>query len=135
MGLQWLWAINFTHAIAGHGAERMSEIQLAQLGGAVAGQTFGSESVFTTAFGVGANLTMLSFSRRHESEADHIGLVFMAIAGYDPHEAPEFWGRMSTMSGGEAPPEFMSTHPSHDTRISDLNGWIPEAMNYYQTGD
>lgn len=123
------------HAIAGHGAERMSEIQLAQLGGAAAGTTFGSESVLTMAYGVGANLTMLNFSRKHESEADHIGLIFMAIAGYDPHEAPKFWERMSTMSGGGAPPQFMSTHPSHDTRISDLNGWIPEAMGYYQGGE
>ncbi len=120
------------HAIAGHGAERMSEAQLAQLGGAVAGETFGSGSVYAMAFGVGANLTMLSFSRKHESEADHIGLIFMAIAGYDPHEAPGFWERMSAESGGGAPPEFVSTHPSHETRISDLNGWIPEAMEYYQ---
>jgi len=120
------------HAIAGHGAERMSEMQIAQLGGAAAGSAFGSESVLTAAYGVGANLTMLSFSRKHESEADHIGLVFMAIAGYNPSEAPEFWERMSTMSDGGAPPEFVSTHPSHETRISDLNAWIPEAMGYYQ---
>ena len=73
---------------------------------------------------------MLKFSREHESEADHIGLIFMAMAGYDPNEAPKFWERMTEGSGGQAPPEFLSTHPSHTTRIKDLQGWIPEAMKY-----
>jgi predicted Zn-dependent protease len=84
------------------------------------------------AVGMGTNLGMLKFSRKHESEADHMGLIFMAMAGYDPHGAPTFWERMSAGSGGQQPPEFMSTHPSHDTRIKDLQGWIPEAMGYYK---
>jgi predicted Zn-dependent protease len=75
---------------------------------------------------------MLKFSREHESEADRMGLTFMAMAGYDPSAAPAFWERMSSLSGGQQPPEFLSTHPSHETRINDLNGWIPEAMQYYK---
>jgi predicted Zn-dependent protease len=75
---------------------------------------------------------MLPFSRLHESEADKMGLIFMAMAGYNPQEAPKFWERMAKNSGGGAPPEFMSTHPSHETRIRDLNAQIPEAMKYYK---
>ena len=82
------------------------------------------------AVGAGTNLGMLSFSRSHESEADHIGLIFMTIAGYDPNAAPAFWERMTKMSGGSEPPEFLSTHPSHSTRVADLKGWIPEALTY-----
>lgn len=125
------------HAIANHGRERMSQQMMAQYGlgtlGALMGQnpTAGNE-LLMQAIGAGTNLGMLKFSREHESEADHIGLIFMAMAGYDPNQAPAFWERMSSMSGGNAPPEFMSTHPSHDTRVKDLQGWIPEAMQYYK---
>jgi predicted Zn-dependent protease len=84
------------------------------------------------AIGAGTNIGMLKFSRQHESEADKMGLIFMAMAGYDPNEAPKFWERMSALSGGQAPPEFLSTHPSHETRVRDLNSWIPEAMQYYK---
>ena len=82
-------------------------------------------------FGMGSQLGILKFSRTHESEADEMGLYFMSIAGYNPQNAPAFWQRMSANSGGQAPPEFMSTHPSHDTRISDLNALMPKAMEYY----
>jgi predicted Zn-dependent protease len=81
--------------------------------------------------GIGTTLGMLSFSRKHESEADKIGLVFMALAGYNPQEAPKFWDRMSS-GGGQEPPEFLSTHPNHETRIKDLNAFMPEAMKYYK---
>ena len=84
------------------------------------------------AVGMGTQIGMLTFSRQHESEADKIGLIFMAMAGYDPHEAPKFWQRMTEMSGGQQPPEWLSTHPSHETRINDLNAAIPEAMKYYK---
>ncbi len=123
------------HAIANHGRERMSQQLLAQYGlgtmGALMGQnpTAGQE-LFMQAVGAGTNLGMLKFSREHESEADRIGLIFMTMAGYDPNQAPAFWERMTSMSGGQEPPEFMSTHPSHSTRISDLKSWIPEAMSY-----
>jgi predicted Zn-dependent protease len=81
--------------------------------------------------GIGSQLGMLAYGRKHESEADKIGLIFMAIAGYDPHEAPIFWTRMSSI-GGSQPPEWLSTHPSHETRISDLNANMEEAMGYYK---
>ncbi|MDA0193837.1 MAG: M48 family metallopeptidase [Bacteroidetes bacterium] len=125
------------HAIANHGRERMSQSMAAQYGMAslsvAMGQNpTGTQELLMQSIGAGTQLGMLKFSRTHESEADHLGIIFMAIAGYDPHEAPIFWERMSTQSGGGAPPEFMSTHPSHDTRISDLNKWMAEALKYYQ---
>ncbi|MCH9028673.1 MAG: M48 family metallopeptidase, partial [Bacteroidetes bacterium] len=84
-------------------------------------------------YGVGTQVAMmLPYSRTHESEADRLGLTFMAMAGYNPHAAPEFWQRMSASKEGGAPPEFLSTHPSDETRIKDLKSWIPEAMQYYK---
>ncbi len=123
------------HAIANHGRERMSQGLLAEFGlgtvSAAMGQNpTGTQQIFMQAVGMGTNMGMLKFSRSHESEADHMGLIFMAMAGYDPASAPKFWERMATLSGGQQPPEFLSTHPSHDTRIKDLEGWIPEAMQY-----
>lgn len=123
------------HAIANHGRERMSEAMLANgllsgLSAAMGSAPTLAEELLLQSLGIGANVGMLKFSRDHESEADHIGLIFMAMAGYDPNEAPKFWERMEAQSGGQAPPEFLSTHPSHATRIKDLKGWIPEAMTY-----
>lgn len=125
------------HAIANHGRERMSQQMAAEMGLNVLSVAMGQNPTQSTqllmqAVGAGTSIGMLKFSREHESEADHMGLIFMAMAGYDPNQAPVFWQRMSTMSGGEQPPEFLSTHPSHETRIKDLQGWIPEAMKYYK---
>ncbi len=125
------------HAIANHGAERMSQGMLAEFGLSTIGAAMGqnptaTQQIFMQAVGMGTNVGMLKFSRSHESEADHMGLIFMAMAGYDPATAPKFWERMATLSGGQAPPEFLSTHPSHETRIKDLEGWIPEANQYYK---
>lgn len=125
------------HAIANHGRERMSQQMAAEMGLNVLSVAMGqnptqSSQLLMQAVGAGTSIGMLSFSREHESEADHMGLIFMAMAGYDPNQAPVFWQRMSTMSGGQQPPEFLSTHPSHETRIKDLQGWIPEAMVYYK---
>jgi predicted Zn-dependent protease len=125
------------HAIANHGAERMSQQMAAQMGLNVLGAAMGqnptqTKDLFMQAVGMGTNIGMLKFSRAHESEADHMGLIFMAMAGYDPNGAPKFWERMSAGSGGQQPPEFMSTHPSHETRIKDLQNWTPEAMKYYK---
>lgn len=125
------------HAIANHGRERMSQGLIEQLGlgtlSAAMGQNpSATNQVFMQAIGMGSNLGMLKFSRTHESEADHIGLIFMAMAGYDPNLAPAFWKRMMEMNKGEKPPEFMSTHPSDETRIKDLQSWMPEAMTYYK---
>jgi len=88
--------------------------------------------LFYAAYAIGTTYgAMLPYSRLHESEADKLGLIFMAMAGYDPHEAPKFWERMAAQSGGQEPPEWMSTHPSHESRIEALNEYIPTAMKYY----
>jgi predicted Zn-dependent protease len=125
------------HAIANHGRERMSQGLIEQMGlgtlSAAMGQNpTATQQIFMQAVGMGTNVGMLKFSRQHESEADHIGLIFMALAGYDPNLAPAFWKRMVDMNKGEKPPEFLSTHPSDETRIKDLEGWMPEAMTYYK---
>jgi predicted Zn-dependent protease len=125
------------HAIANHGRERMSQGLVANLGlstmSAAMGQNPGmTKQILMQAVGVGTQVGMLKFSRQHESEADKIGLIFMAMAGYDPNEAVAFWERMDQMSGGGAPPEWLSTHPSHSTRINDLKANMPEAMKYYK---
>lgn len=125
------------HAIARHGAERMTKQMGTQLGMTVLSEAVKSkpeqtQNIFMGAVGMGAQVgILLPFSRQNESEADHLGLIFMAMAGYNPQEAPKFWQRMSAGSQG-APPEFLSTHPSHDTRVADLNNWMPEAMSYYK---
>jgi predicted Zn-dependent protease len=123
------------HAIARHGNERMSQglvlnLGLSALSVAMNENPTLTKQIFLQSVGIGSQLGMLSFSRKHESEADHMGLVFMAMAGYDPREAPDFWERMSA-AGGAAPPEFLSTHPSHDTRVNDLNALMDEALKYY----
>lgn len=123
------------HAIANHGRERMSQQMVAQYGLATIGELLGQnptagQQLLMQAVGAGTNIGILKFSRDQESEADHIGLIFMTMAGYDPNQAPIFWERMNSMGGGSEPMEFLSTHPSHATRIQDLKGWIPEALSY-----
>lgn len=119
------------HALADHGAQRMSAGTLQQLGavaGNVAIQDPQKRNAFNQAYGLGSTIgVMLPFSRSHETEADRIGLQIMAIAGYDPAEAAELWKRMKARAGGQAPPEFLSTHPSNDTRINNLTKWAPLA--------
>jgi predicted Zn-dependent protease len=116
----------------------MSQGLIAQYGGAALSAALAKKpeetrNLWMTVYGVGAQYgALLPFSRTQESEADHLGLVFMAMAGYDPHEAVSFWQRMSAASGGGAPPELMSTHPSDETRINNLTNLIPEAMKYYK---
>lgn len=125
------------HAIANHGRERMSQGLARQLGLASLSLAMGenptlTEEIFMQSVGVSSQLGMLAYGRKHESEADKIGLIFMAMAGYDPHEAPVFWVRMSEKTGGQQSPEWLSTHPSHDRRIEDLNENMAEAMTYYR---
>ena len=126
------------HAIANHGGERMSQGLIQQLGGvalavAVKDKPEETQMLYYTAYAVGSTYgAMLPYSRLHESEADKLGLVFMAMAGYDPHEAPAFWQRMDKLAGLPPVPEWMSTHPSHDTRIENLNAYMPTAMKYYK---
>jgi len=122
-----------SHALLNHGQQRMSADVLTQLGAVGVGAAVGSKSETTQAiamqaYGVGAQYGVaLPFSRSHESEADRVGLTLMAIAGYDPAVSVAFWERMAAKSGGQAPPEFMSTHPSDATRIANLKALIPEA--------
>ena len=126
------------HAVAEHGGERMSHQVLQQFGGMALSKVLEKESdalqgILLTAYGVGSQVgVMLPFSRLHESEADHLGLIFMAMAGYDPNEAVSFWQRMADAKGGQAPPEWLSTHPSDQTRIDDLKKALPEALKYYK---
>ncbi len=126
------------HAIASHGGERMSQALVQQLGGvglsiALSEQPQETQSLAMAAYTGGSTiLGVLPFSRLHETEADQLGLTFMAMAGYNPQVAPDFWKRMQAKSGGGAPPEFLSTHPSGDTRINNLNKWMPDAMKHYE---
>ena len=125
------------HAIANHGRERMSQGVIQEFGMTAVSVAMGqnptaTQQIFKQAIGMGSNIGMLKFSRQHESEADHIGLIFMSMAGYDPKFAPTFWKRMIDMNKGDKPPEFLSTHPSDETRIKDLESWMPEAMGYYK---
>lgn len=124
------------HAIARHGNERMSQGLAVQLGGlalsvALSENAPETQNIFMQSYGIGSNLGMLAYSRNHESEADKLGLVFMAMAGYDPQSAIGFWERMS-QQGGQAPPQILSTHPSDEKRISDLKAFMPEALKYYK---
>ena len=132
-GMATVMGHEVSHALANHGQQRMSAGLLQQLGGAGVAAAVGTKSAETqqlamTAYGAATEYGgMLPFSRNHESEADMIGLTLMAIAGYNPDEAIDFWSRMSANSGGQAPPEFMSTHPSDATRIANLKSLIPQA--------
>lgn len=133
-GVAAIMAHEVAHALADHGAQRMSAAQLQQLGAvavsaAAGGRSESTQQIIAQAYGLGSQLgVMLPFSRSHESEADRIGLTLMAMAGYDPYEAAELWKRMSAQSGGGAPPEFLSTHPSNQTRINNIERWAPEAI-------
>ena len=119
------------HALADHGAQRMSAGTLQQLAGVAGNAVIKDEktrNTFNQAYGIGSTVgVMLPFSRKHETEADKIGLQIMAIAGYNPDEAAKLWKRMKERSGGQSTPEFLSTHPSNDTRINNLTTWAPEA--------
>lgn len=131
-GLAAIMGHEVIHALARHGAERVSQHTAANLGMRIATAAFDLKPITQTlavqALGIGV---LLPFSRGHESEADYIGLLLAADAGYDPREAVLLWERMAKSSKG-APSEFLSTHPSHDTRIENLQKWMPEAMARYE---
>ncbi len=137
-GLATVLGHEISHALAHHGAERMAQEQLVQMGvmsiGGAAGDMSPEQRMrMMQVLNAGAKFGILKYSRSHESEADHMGLLIMAAAGYDPRESMRFWERMQSSTGkGNAPPEFMSTHPSHGTRIADLKAWLPEAMPLYE---
>ena len=139
-GLATVLGHEVAHAIARHGGERVSQnlvvqigltavqIGMSQSGSAVSGQVM-------AALGAGTQVgVLLPYARLHESEADRLGLIFMAKAGYDPRRAVDFWQRMLAASrkrGGNRPPEFLSTHPGEERRIRQIQRWLPEALRYY----
>jgi len=139
-GLAAVLGHEVTHALARHGAERMSQGQLTnvtlQVLGTAAGTAGGNAMLgqaAMAALGAGVQVgVLLPFSRKHESEADYIGILLAADAGYDPRESVHLWERMEQVSGGKGPSEFLSTHPGHETRIEQLKKWMPEAMAIYQ---
>jgi predicted Zn-dependent protease len=136
-GLAVVMGHEVAHAIAKHGNERMSQGLLAQFGAiglslALSGSPGVTSNIFMQAYGVGTQVgVLLPYSRVQESEADHIGLILMAKAGYDPRGAITLWQRMNA-KGGSRPPEFLSTHPAPESRIRDIQSQIPEAMKYYK---
>ncbi len=137
-GLAIVMGHEIAHAIAKHGSERMSRAMVQQLGGAALEVALSQEpqqtrDLFMMSYGIGSQLgAMLPWSRQQETEADQYGLIFAAMAGYDPREAIPFWQRMSA-AGGAKQPEFLSTHPSDNTRMRKLNQFMPEALKYYAT--
>jgi predicted Zn-dependent protease len=137
VGLAVVLGHEISHAVAQHGSERMSQGLLAQLGGqalsvALQNKPEQTKQLWMSVYGAGSQVgVLLPYSRTNESEADHLGLIFMSMAGYDPNEAVTFWQRMAA-SGGQKPPEFPSTHPADETRIADIKKEIPEAMQYYR---
>jgi len=137
-GLAVVMGHEIAHVVANHGEERMSQELIAQMGGMALstaleqypGQT---TDLFMAAYGLGAQVgVLLPYSRVQESEADHLGLIFMAIAGYDPRAAVDFWQRMARKKQGASPPELLSTHPADATRIRNIERLIPEAMRHYR---
>jgi predicted Zn-dependent protease len=123
------------HAVARHGNERMSQGLIVEVGGlalqvALSQKPETTQNIFLQSYGITSQLGMLKYSRTHESEADKMGMVFAALAGYDPNVALSFWQRMAAQSK-EQPLEILSTHPSDETRIKDIKKFMPEAMKYY----
>jgi len=136
-GLAVVMGHEIAHAVAKHSNERMSQALIAQLGGqtlaaALQQKPQQTQELWMAVFGVGVQVgAVLPYSRLQESEADHLGLIFMAMAGYDPNASIEFWQRMSQNAGAK-PPEFLSTHPSDENRIQKIKSEIPEAIKYYK---
>ncbi len=133
-GLAVVLGHEVSHVMARHSAERISEQLSLQLGAQVVGSVLGVDAEVTkVGAGLLVNALLLPWGRSQESEADHLGLIYMAKAGYDPHAARDLWIRMAEASKGRSrPPEFLSTHPSEEARVRQIEGWLSEAMRYYQ---
>jgi predicted Zn-dependent protease len=137
-GLAVVMSHEIAHAVARHGSERMSQGLVFQMGGialseAVKTNPAMTQRLFMQSYGMGAQIgVLLPFSRLHETEADRLGLIFMAMGGYDPRVAVDFWQRMSAAQEGASPPELLSTHPADTTRIRNIEEAMPEAMQYYR---
>jgi predicted Zn-dependent protease len=127
-----------SHALFQHGNERMSQGLVQQLGGvalsvAASSQPAATQNLFMQAYGIGSQVgLLLPFSRKQELESDRYGLRWAAMAGYNPREAIPLWQRMQKMAQGNKPPEFLSTHPAEETRIQQLQKFMPEALKYYK---
>lgn len=136
IGLAVVMGHEVAHAVAKHANERMSQEILRQSGASIVTSAMGTSSAMvqqatSLVYGLGTQGVMLKYSRNHELEADRLGIIFMAMAGYDPSNAADFWIRMSS-GGGSGTPEFMSTHPSDDTRVQEIRKHLPEALEYYK---
>ena len=137
-GLAVVMGHEIAHAIGRHGAERMTQGLLVDMGGMALSTALSkypneTKNLFMKSYGVGTEVgVLLPYSRVHEKEADHLGLIFMAMAGYNPNEAVGFWERMAALKKGKEPLEILSTHPADKTRINNIKQLIPEAMQYYQ---
>ncbi|MEO5642490.1 MAG: M48 family metallopeptidase [Bacteroidia bacterium] len=137
-GLAVVMGHEIAHAIARHGNERMSQQLAIQLGGAglaiaLSQKPEQTQQIFMQSYGISTTLGALAYSRKHESEADKLGLCFMAMAGYNPNTAVAFWQRMSSEGSGQGF-VLLSTHPSDAKRIADIKAYLPTAMKYYKTG-
>jgi predicted Zn-dependent protease len=136
-GLAFVMGHEIAHAVARHGNERMSQQLAVQSGGmaldiALMQQPNETRQLFNMAYGLGSTVgAILPFSRLHESEADKLGMIFMALAGYDPTSASNVWTRMAA-GGGQKPPQILSTHPTDAKRKSDMDAFLPQAMKYYK---
>ena len=136
-GLAVVLGHEIAHAVAKHSNERMSQQMIVQYGSAltnvlISNKSAATQNTINMVYGLGAQYGyMLPYSRKHELEADRLGLIFLAMAGYDPNQAVAFWERMAASSKG-APMEFMSTHPSDATRINQIKQYLPEALTYYK---
>ena len=137
-GLAVVMGHEIAHAVAKHGNERMSQMLVTQLAGlslsaALQTQPDATRQLALVAFGAGAQVGfLLPYSRIQESEADRLGLIFMAMAGYDPRTALDFWERMAKKKEGKGPPELLSTHPADETRIQNIRRLLPETLQYYK---
>jgi predicted Zn-dependent protease len=137
-GLAVVLGHEIAHAVANHGGERMSQALLVEMGGltldaALSQDQTKTNSLFLAAYGLGAQVgILLPYSRVQESEADHLGLIFMAMAGYDPNGAVAFWERMISSKHGASPPELLSDHPADAKRIENIKEFLPEAIEYYR---
>lgn len=134
-GLAVVLGHEISHALAGHGNERISQAMVAQYGGAILGSTISNgqmAGIFQQVYPIGAQVALLKYGRSQELEADEMGLYLMSMAGYDPREAQPFWQRMEASSTGNKPPEFLSTHPSPASRRADLEKDMPKALEYYR---
>lgn len=137
-GIAIVMGHEIAHAIANHSGERMSQTMALQLGGQVgsillSGKSQQTQQAFQTLYPIGSQVgVILPYSRSHELEADKMGLVFMAMAGYNPETAIAFWERMAAASTGGRPPQFLSTHPAESARIDKIRALLPEVMKYYK---